>query len=684
MPNFEMNGHTEKTSTPKIRFQNLELRCMEDYHKLYQLSVENPEVFWTRIADEFAWHKKPNENCCSYNFDPTKGPVSIKWMENGETNICYNALDLNVKNGLGNKIAYYWEGNEVHERKSITYRQLLKMVCKFANVLKNKGVKKGDRVTIYMPMIVESVASMLACSRIGAVHNVVFGGFSSDSLAERMLDSQSSVLITADGFCRGSKLIHLKMLADGAIKQCSSRHLQVKCIVVRHFGDSLNNVNGFSTHRSNKTPQDPQIPWNFDVDCWWHEEMEVAPVSCEPQWVDSEHPLFILYTSGSTGKPKGVLHTTAGYMLYAATTFQFVFAHRPTDVYFCTADIGWITGHTYGVYGPLLQGASCILFQGIPIYPDPGRYWAVIEHYNVSKFYTAPTAIRTLMKYGDSFVERYNLESLEVLGSVGEPINPEAWQWYHKVVGGSKCSIVDTYWQSETGGHVLTPLPSCTPLKPGSATFPFFGVVPVILNEQGKEIEGPGEGYLGFKKPWPGMMRSLYSSHERFSSIYFNRFPGYYCTGDGARRDSDGYYWITGRMDDMLNVSGHLLSTAEVESALVEHCACVESAVVSLPHPVKGECLYCFVVLGKDETPTLDIITKLKDQVRSKIGAHASPDYIHFASALPKTRSGKILRRILRKIARNDQELGDTSTLAEEAVIQELFDSRPEALKGHC
>lgn len=675
-----MNGHSEKT-TPKVRFQNLELRCMDDYHRLYDLSVNNPEVFWTRIANEFAWHKKPNENCCSYNFDPTQGPVSIKWMENGETNICYNTLDLNVKNGLGNKIAYYWEGNDVHERKSITFKQLLKMVCKFANVLKDKGVKKGDRVTIYMPMIIEGVASMLACTRIGAVHNVVFGGFSSDSLVERMLDSQSSVLITADGFWRGNKLINLKTLADGAIKQCSSRHLQVKCIVVRHLGDPLNNsVNGFSVHhRSNKTP-DIQIPWNSDVDCWWHEEMDMAPVNCEPEWVDSEHPLFILYTSGSTGKPKGVLHTTAGYMLYAATTFQFVFGHKSTDVYFCTADIGWITGHTYGVYGPLLQGASCVLFQGIPTYPDPGRYWAVIEHYNVSKFYTAPTAIRTLMKYGDSFVRRYNLESLEVLGSVGEPINPEAWQWYHKVVGGEKCSIVDTYWQSETGGHVLTPLPSCTPLKPGSATFPFFGVVPVILNDEGKEIEGPGEGYLGFKKPWPGIMRSLYSSHERFSSTYFSKFPGYYCTGDGARRDSDGYYWITGRMDDMLNVSGHLLSTAEVESALVEHPACVESAVVSLPHPVKGECLYCFVVLGEDKTPALDIITKLKDQVRSKIGAHASPDYIHFASTLPKTRSGKILRRILRKIARNDRELGDTSTLAEEAVVQELFDTRPAAL----
>ncbi|GIX72378.1 acetyl-coenzyme A synthetase, cytoplasmic [Caerostris darwini] len=526
---------------------------------------------------------------------------------------------------------------------------------------------------------------MLACVRIGAVHNVVFGGFSSDSLAERMLDSQSGILVTADGLWRGNKFINLKILADGAIQQCLSRNLSVKCIVVRHLGDFLNNnINGYSTHRTNKISQDVQIPWDCEVDSWWHEEMEVAPVNCEPEWVESEHPLFILYTSGSTGKPKGVLHTTAGYMMYSATTFQFVFAHKSTDVYFCTADVGWITGHTYGVYGPLLQGATSVLFQGIPTHPDPGRYWAVIEHYNVSKFYTAPTAIRTLMKFGDSHVKKYNLESLEVLGSVGEPINPEAWQWYHTVVGGGKCAIVDTYWQSETGGHVLTPLPGVTPLKPGSATFPFFGVVPVILNDQGEEIEGPGEGFLAFKRPWPGMMRSLYGNQKRFEATYFSKFPGYYCTGDGARRDSDGYYWITGRMDDMLNVSGHLLSTAEVESALVEHSSCVESAVVSLPHPVKGECLYCFVVLAEGVTPTTDLIPKLKEQVRSKIGALASPDFIHVASGLPKTRSGKILRRILRKIARNDQDLGDTSTLAEESVIQELFASRAAALKGLC
>ncbi|XP_042908162.1 acetyl-coenzyme A synthetase [Parasteatoda tepidariorum] len=692
MPDLALNGILENqdkvlnqnTTMPaiqsvKTRLQNLEIRNLEDYNKLYKLSIENPEVFWLTVANEFVWRTKPNQNCCSFNFDPRKGPISIKWMENGETNICYNALDYNVNNGFGNKIAYYWEGNNSHERKSVTYRQLLKLVCKFSNVLKEKGIRKGDRVTIYMPMIIEGVVAMLACTRIGATHNVVFGGYSSDSLTERMMDSKSSLLVTADGFYRGNKLINLKNIADSAIHQCSIKNLQVKCIVVKTLGDTVNNNMNYNSNQTINSPN-VQIPWNSDSDFWWHEEMEKASINCEPEWVESEHPLFILYTSGSTGKPKGVLHTAAGYMIYAATTFQFVFAHKPTDVYFCTADIGWITGHTYGVYGPLLQGATCVLFSGVPTYPDPGRYWEIVEHYNVSKFYTAPTAVRTLMKYGDSYVKSYNLESLEVLGSVGEPINPEAWQWYHKVVGNEKCSIVDTYWQSETGGHVITPLPKCTPLKPGSATLPFFGVVPILLNDHGKEIEGPGEGYLAFKRPWPGMMRCLFGNPERFEATYFTKFPGYYCTGDGARRDSDGYFWITGRMDDMLNVSGHLLSTAEVESALVEHTSCVESAAVALPHPVKGECLYCFVVLTEAASQSSELTNKLREQVRSKIGTFASPDYIHYANALPKTRSGKILRRILRKIANDDRELGDLSTVAEESVIQELFDTRPAAV----
>ena len=687
MPDFALNGYSEEDmhQSSKLKFQNIRIRSMEDYSKFYKLSIEKPDAFWSSIAHEFSWKTKPKGNFYNYNFDSSKGPISIKWMENGETNICYNALDSNVKNGLGNKIAYYWEGNDLGDRSSITYRQLLKQVCKFANVLKGKGVKKGDRITIYMPMIIETIIAMLACSRLGITHNVVFGGFSSESLAERMIDSKSAILVTADGAWRGNKLINLKVLADGAIKQCLSNHLSVKCIVVRHLGTSLNNnsINGNNIHqRSKRVAPDLKIPWDEGVDSWWHEEMATAPGTCEPEWVESEHPLFILYTSGSTGKPKGVVHSTAGYMLYAATTFQLVFAHKSTDIYFCTADVGWITGHTYGVYGPLLQGATSVLFQGIPTHPDPGRYWDIVEHYNVTKFYTAPTAIRTLMKYGDSYVTKYQLDSLEVLGSVGEPINPEAWQWYHKMVGGGKCSIVDTFWQSETGGHVITPLPNCTPLKPGSASLPFFGVVPAILDEQGREIEGPGEGYLVFKQPWPGMMRSLFGSHERFAATYFNRFPGYYCSGDGARRDEQGYYWITGRMDDMLNVSGHLLSTAEVESSLVEHPSCVESAAVSLPHPVKGECLYCFVVLAEGTSKSPDLTFQLKEQVRSKIGTFASPDYIHFTTALPKTRSGKILRRILRKIARNDTDLGDLSTVADESVIQELFDTRRATMKA--
>lgn len=687
MPDFTLNGFSEEDmrQSSKLKFQNIRIKNMEDYYKFYKFSIEKPDAFWSSIAHEFAWKTKPKGSFYNYNFNSSKGPISIKWMENGETNICYNALDLNVKNGLGNKIAYFWEGNDLDDRTSITYRQLLKQVCKFANVLKDKGVKKGDRVTIYMPMIIETATAMLACSRIGATHNVVFGGFSSESLAERMFDSKSTVLITADGAWRGNKLINLKQLADGAIKQCLSKHLSVKCIVVRHLGTLMNanSINGYNTHpRAKKVAPDFKISWNDEVDSWWHEEMATASVICEPEWVESEHPLFILYTSGSTGKPKGVVHSTAGYMIYAATTFQLVFAHKSKDVYFCTADVGWITGHTYGVYGPLLQGATSVMFQGIPTHPDPGRYWAIVEHYNVSKFYTAPTAIRTLMKYGDSYVTKYQLDSLEVLGSVGEPINPEAWQWYHKVVGGGRCSIVDTFWQSETGGHVITPLPACTPSKPGSACLPFFGIVPAILDEKGREIEGPGEGYLVFKQAWPGMMRSLFGSHERFAATYFNKFPGYYCSGDGAKRDEQGYYWITGRMDDMLNVSGHLLSTAEVESAFVEHPSCVEAAVVSLPHPVKGECLYCFSVLsdGTIESPALTF--ELKEQVRTKIGTFASPDYIHFSSALPKTRSGKILRRILRKIARNDHDLGDMSTVADETVIQELFNSRPITLEA--
>uniref|UniRef100_A0A671Z129 acetate--CoA ligase n=1 Tax=Sparus aurata TaxID=8175 RepID=A0A671Z129_SPAAU len=489
------------------------------------------------------------------------------------------------------------------------------------------GVKKGDRVSIYMPMVVELVVAMLACVRIGAVHSIVFAGFSAESLCERIMDSQCSLLITAGG---------------------------------------LSNPHRRLTH----------VPWNPDVDLCWHTLVCGESDECEPEWCESEDPLFVLYTSGSTGKPKGVLHTISGYMLYTATTFKLVFDYQPDDVYWCTADIGWITGHSYITYGPLANGATSVLFEGLPTYPDVSRMWEIVDKYHVTKFYTAPTAIRLLMKYGSEPVQKYKRESLKVLGTVGEPINPEAWQWYYTVVGEKRCPIVDTFWQTETGGHVLTPLPAATPMKPGSATFPFFGVVPAILNESGEELEGPNEGYLVFKQPWPGVMRTVQGNHQRFETTYFKKFPGYYVTGDGCRRDKDGYFWITGRIDDMLNVSGHLLSTAEVESALVEHEVVAEAAVVGRPHPVKGESLYCFVTLTDGVTFSRALETDLKKQVREKIGAIATPDFIQEAPTLPKTRSGKIMRRVLRKIACDERDMGDISTLADSSVVEELFQNR--------
>ncbi|XP_054130892.1 acetyl-coenzyme A synthetase, cytoplasmic [Melozone crissalis] len=653
---------------------------LSHYQRLYQRSVEEPHEFWGDIAKEFYWKRPPTGQFLKYNFDVTKGKIFIEWMKGATTNICYNVLDRNVnEKKLGDKIAFYWEGNEPGDSAKITYRELLHKVCQFANVLRSQGLKKGDRVSIYLPMIVELVVAMLACARIGALHSIVFAGFSADSLCERILDCSCSLLITADAFYRGDKLVNLKQIADEAIQKCVDKGFSLKkCIVVKHLGREEVGAAGTCSNSppQKKLCQEVQTPWNPAIDTWWHELMSGASTECEPEWCDAEDELFILYTSGSTGKPKGVLHTMGGYMIFAATSFKYVFDYQPEDVYWCTADIGWITGHSYITYGPLANGATGVLFEGVPTYPDVGRMWSVVDKYKVTKFYTAPTAIRMLMKYGEEPVKKHSRKSLKVLGTVGEPINPEAWLWYYRVVGEERCPIVDTFWQTETGGHMLTPLPAATPTKPGSATFPFFGVVPAILNDSGQELEGEAEGFLVFKQPWPGIMRTVYGKHQQFETIYFQKFPGYYLTGDGCRRDKDGYYWITGRIDDMLNVSGHLLSTAEVESALVEHPAVAEAAVVSHPHPLKGECLYCFVTLREGYEFSQDLTDELKKQVRDKIGPIATPDYIQYAPSLPKTRSGKITRRILRKIAKDDHELGDISTLADPGVITQLFNSR--------
>ena len=632
------------------------IASMEQYREMYEHSIHSPDEFWAEQAERFCWFKRWDQ-VRSYNYDVTQGDIQIEWFKGGQCNITSNCLDRHLET-RGGQTAILWEGNEPGENKSLTYRELHQEVCKFANVLKSHGVKKGDRVSIYMPMVIELSIAMLACARIGAIHSIVFGGFSSTALADRIVDSSCTVVITTDGGFRGAKAIPIKANADEAMTIAEKQGIHVKtCVVVLRVGQKV-----------------PVLMKN-GRDLWWHDEMSKADPVCEPEVMESEDPLFILYTSGSTGKPKGVMHTTAGYMIYTALTHRYVFDYHQGDIWWCTADIGWVTGHSYIVYGPLANGATTVMFEGVPTYPDAGRFWDVVDRLKITQFYTAPTAIRALMSCGEDFPSKYDLSTLRVLGSVGEPINPEAWRWYHKNIGKGKCPIVDTWWQTETGGILITPLPGCTPAKPGSATLPFFGVKPTVIEaETGKVIEGNGvTGVLALSEPWPGQMRTIYGDHDRFEETYFKLYPRYYFTGDGCRRDEDGYYWITGRVDDVINVSGHRIGTAEIESALVLHEAVAEAAVVGFPHEIKGQGIYAYVSLMEGVSASDKLQKTLIKFVRKEIGPIAAPDAIQWAPALPKTRSGKIMRRILRKIAANEAEqLGDISTLADPSVVENL------------
>jgi acetyl-CoA synthetase len=647
---------------PKSFSSKAHVGSMEQYREMYERSVNSPDEFWAEQAKDFCWFKRCDQ-IRSYNYDVTQGDIKIEWFKGGQCNITSNCLDRHLET-KGDQTAILWEGNEPGENKSLTYRQLHREVCKFANVLKSHGVKKGDRVSIYMPMVIELSIAMLACARIGAIHSIVFGGFSPTALADRIVDSNCTVVITTDGGFRGAKSIPIKANADEAITLAEKQGVHVKtCVVVQRVGEKI------------------QVVMNNGRDVWWHDEMVKADPVCEPEVMESEDPLFILYTSGSTGKPKGVMHTTAGYMIYTALTHRFIFDYHQGDIWWCTADIGWVTGHSYIIYGPLANGATTVMFEGVPTYPDAGRFWDVVDRLKVTQFYTAPTAIRALMSCGEDFPSKYDLSTLRVLGSVGEPINPEAWRWYHKNIGKGNCPIVDTWWQTETGGILITPLPGCTPTKPGSATLPFFGVKPTVIEtETAKVIEGNGvTGVLALSEPWPGQMRTIYGDHERFEETYFKLYPGYYFTGDGCRRDEDGYYWITGRVDDVINVSGHRIGTAEIESALVLHETIAEAAVVGFPHEIKGQGIYAYVSLMEGVSVSDELKKTLIKFVRNEIGPIAAPDVIQWAPALPKTRSGKIMRRILRKIAANEAEqLGDISTLADPSVVDHLKNSYAE------
>ena len=620
------------------------------YQEMYRRSIENPEEFWSEQAEKYLTYTKKWDQVMSYDY--VTGAIS--WFSGAKLNATVNCIDRHLE-ARGDQIAIIWEGDDPSEQQHISYKELHESVCRFANLLKSRGVGKGDRVSIYMPMIPEAAVAMLGCARIGAVHSVVFGGFSPDSLRDRILDSDCRVVVTADEGPRGGRPVPLKANVETALAECPDVHTT---IVVRRTG--------------------AEVPGDAKRDIWYHEGMASVSPDCEPEEMDAEDPLFILYTSGSTGKPKGVLHTTAGYQLYAAMTHQLVFDYKDGEVYWCTADVGWITGHSYIVYGPLANGATTLMFEGVPTYPDGSRFWNVVDKHSVNIFYTAPTAIRALMSLGDGPVLSADRTSLRILGTVGEPINPEAWEWYYRVVGGQQCPIVDTWWQTETGGILITPLVGATPLKPGSATRPFFGIQPALLDDEGNEVDGAGVGNLVIRRSWPGQMRTVYGDHERFVSTYFARYPGYYMTGDGARRDEDGYYWITGRVDDVINVSGHRMGTAEVESALVLHDLVAEAAVVGYPHEIKGQGIYGYVTLMVGSDPSDELKRDLVNLVRKEIGPFAAPDIIQWAPGLPKTRSGKIMRRILRKIAASEiDDLGDTSTLADPSVVDDLVANRP-------
>ena len=648
MENNQVSQKSYSPSSGKYPIEKAHINSLDQYKEIYDRSIQDPEAFWSEIAERITWFKKWDQ-VCEYDFVN----ASVKWFEGATLNACYNCLDRHIEDGHGDDTALIWEGNNPNDDKTYTFNQLLTEVKKFSNVLKAQDVKKGDRVCLYLQMIPELAIAVLACARIGAVHSVVFGAFSADALRDRINDSECKLLVTQDTAVRGAKGgIPMKANADQALAETPSIQ---KVIVIQRTGD--------------------EVDFDKSQDVWWHEAMLTVDDDCSPEVMLAEDPLFILYTSGSTGQPKGVLHTTGGYMVYTSYSHEMIFDYHPRDVYWCTADIGWITGHSYIIYGPLANRAITVMFEGVPNYPDFGRFWQVVEKHQVNLFYTAPTALRALMKEGDSWVEKYDRSSLRLLGTVGETIKEPEWTWYYNIVGNQNCPIVDTWWQTETGGILITPLPAISDLKPGSAMIPFFGIDPVLLDENGNEVEGnPASGYLCIKSPWPSLMRTVYGDHERFRQTYFDRFPGYYMAGDGAMRDADGHYWITGRVDDVLNVSGHRLGTAEIEGAIGQYETVAEAAVVGYQHDIKGQGVYAYVTLMTGQSPSEQTVGGIKQKVRTLIGPHATPDKIQFTPSLPKTRSGKIMRRILRKIAEGDTEnLGDTSTLSDPTVVDDLL-----------